>query len=95
MPVYVGWTAGNVVKFNRPQNLKNFLIKTEPATVFDRSSPPDQGYKTYYYKKAGFLVNTYKDHVVGLVYIASEDDMHRCPQYYSDPKAFVEIGLVP
>ena len=53
------------------------------------------GYKTYYYANEGFLINSYKGQVVGLVYVAAQKDIHLCPEYYADPKGFVEVGLVP
>ena len=83
-----------IIKFNRPRKLKDFQIKNKRSQVFDPSSPPKQGYKTYYYVQDGFMINTYKGQVVGLVYIASQKDIHLCPEYYQDPKAFVAVGLV-
>src|SRR5262245_16393920 len=49
-----------IVKFNRPKNLKEFQIRNKRFKVFDPSSPPKRGYKTYYYVEDGFMVNTYK-----------------------------------
>jgi len=52
-------------------------------------------YKTYYYLREGFMINTYRGQVIGLVYIAEQKDIQLCPEYYADPKAFVEVGLFP
>jgi hypothetical protein len=90
-----GTVLAVIVKFSRPKTLKQFQIKNKHFEVFDPSSPPRRGYKTYYDRQEGFMVNTYKDKVIGLVYIAAQKDMHLCPEYYQDPKAFVEVGLVP
>jgi hypothetical protein len=84
-----------IVKFNRPKNLKDFQIKKKHFRAFDPSSPPKRGYKTYYYVEDGFMINTYKGKVIALVYIAAQKDIHLCPEYYLDPKAFVEVGLDP
>jgi hypothetical protein len=84
-----------IVKFNHPRNLQDFKIKKKRFKIFDPSSPPNRGYKTYYYVEDGFMINTYKGKVIGLVYIAAEKDFYLCPEYYHDPKAFVEVGLVP
>jgi hypothetical protein len=82
-----------IVKFSRPKKLQEFQSKNKTFEVFDPSSPPKRGYKTYYYVKDGFMINTYKGQVVGLVFIAAQKDIHLCPEYYQDPKAFVEVGL--
>jgi hypothetical protein len=81
------------VKFNRPKKLQDFQLRGKRFSVFDPSSPPKRGYKTYYYVEVGFMINTYKGRVIGLVYIARQKDIHLCPEYYEDPKAFVAVGL--
>jgi hypothetical protein len=83
-----------IVKFSRPKNLQEFQIKNKRFRMFDPSSPPNRGYKTYYYFEDGFLINTYKGKVIGLVYIAAQKDIYLCPEYYQDPKGFVEVGLI-
>ena len=83
-----------IVKFSRPKKLQEFQIKKKTFETFDPSSPPKRGYTTYYSVQDGFMINTYKGQVVGLVYIAAQKDIHLCPEYYQDPKAFVEVGLV-
>lgn len=84
-----------IVKFNRPKNLADFQIRHKRPKVFDPSSPPKRGYKTYYYVQDGFMINTYQGQVIGLAYVAAKKDTHLCPEYYEDPKAFVAVGLVP
>lgn len=41
------------------------------------------------------MINTYKGQMIGLVYIAAQKDIYLCPEYCEDPKAFVEVGLIP
>ena len=84
-----------IVKSNHPKDLQAFRIRDKTFKVFDPSSPPKRGYKTYYYVEDGFMINTYKGQVIGLVYIAAQKDLYLCPEYYEDPKAFVEVGLIP
>ena len=83
------------VKFTRPESLKKFQLKDKKFTVFDPSYPTDHGYKAYYYEDDGFLISTANDEVVQLVYIARQKDIHLCPKYYDNPKAFVAVGLIP
>lgn len=90
-----GTVLAVIIKFSRPRRLRDFQLKNKRFNVFDPSNPPDMGYKTYYYAKEGFLINTYKGQVIGLVYVAAQEDVHLCPEYYSDPKGFVEVSLVP
>lgn len=90
-----GTVLAVIIKFSRPRRLRDFQLKNKKFKVFDPSYPPDMGYKTYYYAKEGFLINTYKDQVIGLVYVAAKKDVHLCPEYYDDPKGFVAVGLVP
>ena len=59
-----------IIRFGRPKKLQEFKIKNKRSRVFDPSSPPKRGYKTYYYVQDGFMINTYKGQVVGLVYVA-------------------------
>jgi len=84
-----------IIRFNSPKKLKDFQLKGQPFKLLDPSSPPNHGYKTFYYVKEGFMINAYKGKAIGLVFIAEQDDMHLCPEYYKDPKAFVEFGLFP
>lgn len=84
-----------IIRFSRPRTLREFQLKNKHFKVFDPSSPPKQGYKTYYYEREGFMINSYKGKAIGLVYVAAQKDIHLCPEYYEDPKAFVEIGLIP
>ena len=83
-----------IVGFSRPMRLRKFQLKDKQFKVFEPSSPPKLGYKTYYYVQDGFMVNTYKGKVIGLVYISAQKDIHLCPEYYEDPKAFVAVGLI-
>lgn len=84
-----------IIKFSRPRRLRDFQLKNKKFNVFDPSHPPTMDYKTYYYANEGFLINSYKGQVIGLVYVAAQEDIHLCPEYYADPKGFVEVGLVP
>lgn len=84
-----------ILRFSRPRRLREFQLKNKQFRVFDPSSPPKLGYKTCYYAQDGFMINSYKGKVIGLVYIAAQKDIHLCPEYYEDPKAFVEVGLIP
>ena len=82
-------------KIQSSKDLRAFRIRDKPFKVFDPSSPPKRGYKTYYYVEDGFMINTYKGQMIGLVYIAAQKDIYLCPEYCEDPKAFVEVGLIP
>lgn len=84
-----------IVTFRTPKKLEPFKLKNRRFTVFDPSYPPNAGYKTYHYVRDGFMINTHNGEAIGLVYIAAEKDVHLCPEYYDDPKAFVEVGLIP
>ena len=90
-----GTVLAVIVRFARPRRLQDFLLKQKKFKVFDPSHPPDMGYKTYYYERDGFLINSYKGQAIGLVFIAAQKDVHLCPEYYKDPKGFVELSLVP
>ena len=90
-----GTVLAVIIKFSRPKGLREFQLKNKKFKVFDPSNPPNMGYKTYYYAKEGFLINSYKGQVIGLVYVAAQKDIHLCPEYYRDPKGFVEVSLVP
>ena len=91
--VPTGTVLAIIIKFSAPRKLSEFRPKNQRFKVFDPSSPPNRGYKTYYYKQDGYMINTYKDRVIGLVYIAAQKDTQLCPDYYKDPKGFVEVGL--
>jgi hypothetical protein len=82
-----------VVKFKRPQPLKNFRLKNQKEIFFDPSSPPNHGYKGYYYPAEGFIISSFEGRVVTVVYVAQQKDLHLCPEYYEDPKGFVEVGI--
>ena len=84
-----------IITYNAPKRLRGFQVNNKHFRAFDPSSPPGAGFKTYYDAEDGFMINTYKGRVVGLVYVAAQRDIHLCPEYYADPKAFVEVGLFP
>ena len=90
-----GTVLAVIIKFSRPKRLQDFQLKHKKFKVFDPSHPPEMGYKTYYYENEGFLINSYKGQAIGLVFIAAQKDVHLCPEYYKDPKGFVEVSLVP
>ena len=83
------------VKFKRPPPLKNFRLKNQKEILFDPSYPPNHGYKGYYYPKEGFIISSVDGRVIEVVYIAKQEDLHLCPEYYDDPKGFVEVGIYP
>jgi len=87
-----GTVLAITVKFGSPKSLKEIKPKNKRFRVFDPSSSANHGYKTYYY---GFMINTFKGKVIGVVYIAEQKDVHLCAPYYEDPKAFVAVGLLP
>ena len=84
-----------LVEFTRPRSLQEFQIKNKRFEMFDPSSPAGRGYKTHYYVDEGFMITTYKGRAIGLVYVAAQKDIHLCPKYYQDPKAFAAVSLVP
>ena len=84
-----------LVRFKSPQPLKKFRLKNQKEIFFDPSSPPNHGYKGYYYPKDGFIISSVKEGVVAVVYVAEQKDLHRCPEYYEDPKGFVQVGIYP
>jgi hypothetical protein len=90
-----GTVLAVAVEFNSPQPLKNFRLKNQKVVFFDPSSPPNRGYKGYYYPEEGFIISAFEGRVVEVVYVAEQKDIHRCPEYYADPKAFVEVGIYP
>ena len=90
-----GTLLGVFVRFKTPQPLKNFRLKNQREIFFDPSIPPNHGYKGYYYPKDGFIISSFEGRVVEIAYIAEQKDLHRCPEYYEDPKGFVEVGIYP
>lgn len=84
-----------IIRLKTPKKLREFQVKNKRFKTFDPSSPPGTGYRAYYDAQDGFLINTYKGQVIGLVYLATQKDAHLCPEYYKDPKAFVAVGLLP
>ncbi len=90
-----GTVLAVIVRFRSPRKLQEFTLKRERFTVFDPSNPPKRGYKTYYYARDGFMINTYRGKAIELVYLAAKKDIPLCPDYYKDPKGFVEVGLIP
>lgn len=84
-----------LIRFSVPKELRAFKAKNKRFKTFDPSSPPGAGYKTYYDAEDGFMINTYRGQVIGLVYLATQKEADLCPEYYKDPKAFVEVGLLP
>jgi hypothetical protein len=63
-------------------------------TLLKYKDPPNYGYKGYY-RPNRFIISSFKGRVVTIVYIAEQKDLHRCPEYYEDPKGFVEVGINP
>ena len=90
-----GTVLAVIIRFSQPKTPREFQIINRRVQTFDPSSPPNRGYKTYYDVREGLMVNTYKGQVIGVVYVAAQKDIHLCPEYYADPKAFVAVGLVP
>jgi len=90
-----GTVLAVVVKFKTPQPLKKFRLKNQKEILFDPSSPPNHGYKGYYYPKEGFIVSSFEGRVVTVVYVAQQKDLYLCPEYYEDPKGFVQVGIYP
>jgi hypothetical protein len=91
----VGIVLAVAVKFKSPPLLKNFRLKNQKEIFFDPSNPPNEGYKGYYYPKEGFIVSSFEGRVLEVVYIAKQEDLHLCPEFYDDPKGFVEVSLYP
>lgn len=90
-----GTVLAVIIKLKRPHALKNFRLKNRKEIIFDPSSPPNHGYKGYYYPHEGFIISSYKRRVIEVVYVAEQKDIHRCSEYYQDPKGFVEVGIYP
>lgn len=88
-----GTVLAVVVKLRSSKNVKHFKLKGERYNTFDPATPPKRGYKAYYYVREGLIINTYKGKAFQLVYIAAEKDIPLCPEYYNDPKGFVEVGF--
>jgi hypothetical protein len=84
-----------IAQFVRPKKLSEFNVQKQRLEVFDPSSPQGAGYKAFYSAKEGFIVNTYKGEVIQLVFLPTKREQQRCPDYYSDPKGFVAVGLIP
>jgi hypothetical protein len=84
-----------IIRLKTPKNLRAFQIKNKRFKTFDPSSPPGASFRAYYDTQDGFLINTYRGQVIGLVYLATQKHAHLCPEYYKDLKSFVEGGLQP
>jgi hypothetical protein len=68
-------------------------INKKGLRSFDPSSPPNMGYKGYIDEKEGVLLNTYRGRVLQTYYIASAGDIDRCPRYYENPEALIQVRL--
>jgi hypothetical protein len=60
---------------------------------FDPSSPPKLGYRAFIDEQAGLLLKSLRGQIFQINYIATEKERSACPNYYSDPRAFVEVFL--
>ena len=90
-----GTVLAVIIRFRTPRNVQDFKLKGKRFQIFDPSIPSKRGYKTYYFVQDGFMINTYKGKAIELIYLAAQNDKHLCPEYYQDPKGFVEVLLEP
>jgi hypothetical protein len=72
---------------------KTLSINKTNLRSFDPSSAPDMGYKGYIDETEGLILNTYKEKVLQIYYIASAIDKHLCPSFYENPEALIQVGL--
>jgi len=60
---------------------------------FDPSTPQKLGYRAFIDEQAGLLLKSLRGQIFQINYIATEKERSACPNYYSDPRAFVEVFL--
>jgi hypothetical protein len=58
---------------------------------FDPSEPKEIGYEAYINKDEGIIILTFKGKVEQIDYFATSEDQKLCPDYYENPKSFVQI----
>ena len=92
--VATGTVLAVIVKLVRPRKMTEFKIQKHEVETFDPSTPEGAGYKAYYKVKEGLIINTFKGEVIQLVYLPTKPELRRCSDYYSNPKAFVQVGLI-
>src|SRR6185369_15539488 len=60
---------------------------------FDPSTPPNLGYRAFIDEPAGLLLKALRGQIFQINNIATEKERSACPNYYSDPRSFVEVFL--
>ena len=73
-----GTVLARIVRFRGSKKLEDFKLKRARYITFDSSEPPKHGYKAYYYRREGFIINTYAGKVIALVYLATVEDIPLC-----------------
>jgi len=90
----VGTVLAIKIRFTRLQQFEDFKVNHQQVILFDPSTPPNSDYQSYYYREEGLIVSTFRGKVFEVVYIARQRDLRRCPEYYDDPKGFVEMSAI-
>jgi hypothetical protein len=71
--------------------LTDLKLDEKKFEKFDPSDPPNLGFEGYVNEDEGIIIRAIKGRVDQICYIAAARDRHLCPQYYKDPKKFIEI----
>jgi hypothetical protein len=60
---------------------------------FDPSTPPNLGYRAFIDEQAGLLLKSLHGQIFQINYIPAEKERSACPNYYANPRDFVEVFL--
>lgn len=82
------------IRFTSLQQFEDFRLNNRKVILFNPSTPPNADYKAYYYQEEGFIISAFKGQVYEVVYLPRKRDIRRCPEYYNDPKGFVEMSSI-
>jgi hypothetical protein len=92
-----GVPAGTVLSIQRylrkETTLEALGLDKRRFKSFDPSTPPKVGYRAFIDEQAGLLLKSLRGQIFQINYIATEKERSACPDYYSNPRDFVEVFL--
>lgn len=92
-----GVPAGTVLSIQRELQHETTLealgLGKRHFKSFDPSTPPKLGYRAFIDDEAGLILKSLDKKIFQINYIATEKERPVCPNYYKDPRDFVEVFL--
>ena len=92
-----GVPAGTVLSIQRELRKETTLealgFDKRRFKSFDPSTPPKLGYRAFIDEQAGLLLKSLRGQIFQINYIATEKERSACPNYYGNPRDFVEVFL--